>query len=77
MKSGTSSALADIGCTFASGAAAGALLVAGVAVLDLNAQAFLDILGDGIDLRDTAAVAFIFGQVAILTRFVIPGLLVF
>ncbi|OYX74919.1 MAG: hypothetical protein B7Y95_04845 [Rhizobiales bacterium 32-66-11] len=67
----------DLGCTFASGAAAGCLLMAGVVTLDLHAiRPFLDILGDGIDLRDTAAVAFIFGQLAVLARYVLPGLLI-
>lgn len=69
-------ALADLAFTFASGAAAGLLLAAGIAMLGLtSALSLVDMRGDGMDLRDAAALAWIFGQLAVLTRFVLPAML--
>lgn len=76
MNASSSSVLRDLGATFVSGAAAGCLLMGGIKLFDLDvARALLDVSGDGIDLRDTGAVSWIFGQMAILIRFVVPGLL--
>jgi hypothetical protein len=73
MRAEARSALADLAFTFASGAAAGLLFAAGVESLGLTrAMALIDIRGDGMDLRDAAAMAWIFGQMAVLARFVLP-----
>lgn len=70
------SVLLDIGVTFLSGAIAGGLLVGGVVALDLHAaKAVIDISGNGLDVRDTAAVAWIFGQMALVFRFVLPAMM--
>ncbi|QTL02532.1 hypothetical protein J5J86_17285 [Aquabacter sp. L1I39] len=73
MRAEARSALADLAVTFVSGTAAGVLFAAGVEGLGLTgAMALVDIRGDGMDLRDVAALAWIFGQMAVLCRFVLP-----
>ncbi|MDE1566597.1 hypothetical protein [Aquabacter sediminis] len=73
MRAEARSALADLAVTFVSGAAAGFLFAAGVQGLGLTgAMTLIDIRGDGLDLRDVAALAWIFGQMAVLARFVLP-----
>ncbi|OYX13471.1 MAG: hypothetical protein B7Z15_07105 [Rhizobiales bacterium 32-66-8] len=68
--------LRDFSATFASGALAGVLLIGGIWMLDLEAaRSLLDVGGNGLDLKDTGAVSWIFGQMALLGRYVVPGLL--
>lgn len=65
----------DLGCTLASGLLAGAIFVGGILALRLEgARAFLDIAGNGFDLRDGLVVMAGFGQTAVLVRYVLPGL---
>lgn len=74
MKASSNSVLRDLGVTFLTGVAAGGLLMAGIQLLGLDtARALVDVRGDGLDLRDTAAVCWIFGQLSILGRYVLPG----
>ncbi len=76
MSGAAPSVLLDIGVTFLSGAIAGGLLVGGVVALDLQAaRAVIDISGNGVDVRDAAAVAWIFGQMALVFRFVLPAVM--
>lgn len=75
MRAEARSALADLAITFASGAAAGLLFAGGIKGLGLTtALALVDMRGDGLDLRDAAALAWIFGQLAVLARFVLPAM---
>jgi len=67
--------LRDFSATFLSGAVAGVLLMAGIQMLDLQAaRALVDVGGNGLDLKDAGAVSWIFGQMALLGRYVMPGL---
>ncbi len=76
MKAAARAALTDLAFTFVSGAAAGLLFAAGAQGLGLApALSVLDLKGDGLDLRDLAATAFIFGQLAVLGRFILPAMI--
>lgn len=65
----------DLAFTLATGLAAGGLLVGGIVALRLEGvHALLDIAGDGLDLRDALVVMAGFGHMAVLVRYVLPGL---
>lgn len=68
--------LAQFALTFAIGALAGAVFMAGVAALGLEAvSGFLDMSGGGLDARDVTAVLWIAGQLAVFIHHIVPGML--
>lgn len=67
--------LTEIAATFLTGALAGGLFLAGLAALSPDKAALFDLHGDGLDFKDAWAVMWLFGHVAILAHFVLPGLI--
>lgn len=67
--------LSVLATTFATGALAGMVFVAGAAWLSPEAaSALLDLHGDGLDVKDVLAFAWLFGNAAILVHHVLPGI---
>ena len=66
---------AQVGLTFASGAAAGLAVFAGASRLSPDtAGRLLDLQHNGLDGFDAFALAWLFGQAAVLLHHVLPGM---
>lgn len=62
--------------SFAIGAVVGLVFLAGASALVPDiAASLLDLHRDGIDVKDALAFAWLFGQIAVLVGYILPGIM--